>query len=77
MAKMAKAGFSSTAMERTQYLTKNPHAEVLEEQTWGAEYSGQENRKAAIESNLAMIHQNHTNRCLPSHNSTAKDLQTH
>jgi hypothetical protein len=40
MAKMAKEGFSRTAIEETKYLVKKPHAEVREEKMWGVEFPG-------------------------------------
>ena len=35
--KMAKGGFSHSAIEETQFLIEKPHAEVLEEKNWGVE----------------------------------------
>jgi len=40
MAKMAKEGFSRSAIEEMKYLIKKPCAEVREEQKWGVEFPG-------------------------------------
>jgi hypothetical protein len=49
MAKMAKDGFSRTAIEETKYLIKKPRAEVREEKTRGVECPGHKKVKAAIQ----------------------------
>jgi len=77
MAKMAKEGLLHTATEETKYRIKKPHAEVQEETTRGVEIPGHTKVKAAIERLPAMLHQNHTSGCLPCHNCTAKNPQTH
>jgi len=48
MAKMAKQGFSRTAIEETKYLIKEPRAEVREEKKRRVEFPGHNKVKAAI-----------------------------
>jgi len=76
MAKMAKEGFSHSAIEETKYLIKKPRAEVREEKKWGVEFPGQKKVKAAIQRHPAMLRQNQTSGCLPCQNGTAKNPQT-
>ena len=38
MAKMAKRGFSHTAIGETQHLIRKPHTEVWEQKKWGVEF---------------------------------------
>ena len=75
MAKMAKGGFSRTAVEETQQPIKNPHAEVREEKKQGVEFPRHNKVKAAIERHPAMVRENQTDGCLPCHNGTAKHPQ--
>jgi histone H3/H4 len=49
MAKMAKEGFSRTAIEETQQLIKKPCANVQEEKKWSVEFPRHNKVKAAIE----------------------------
>jgi hypothetical protein len=77
MAKMAIGGFSRAAIEVTQYLIKQPCAEVREEKKRGVEFPGHSKVKAAMERQPAMIHHNHMARCLPCQNGTAKNSETH
>jgi len=76
MAKMAKEGFSRTAIEETKYLIEIPRAEVREEKKRGVEFPGHTKVKAAIQRHPAMLRQNQTSGCLPCQNDTAKNLQT-
>jgi hypothetical protein len=55
MAKMAKGGFSRTAMEQTQQLFKKPCAEVREEKKQAVEFPGHNKVNAAIESHSVMV----------------------
>jgi len=77
MAKMAKEGFSHAAIEETKKLIKIPHTKVQEEEKWGVEFPGHEEVKTGVQRHPAMLHQNHTSRCLPNQNSTARNPQTH
>jgi len=76
IAKMAKGGFSRAAMEETQFLIKNPRAEVREETTRGVEFPGHKNVKAAMNGHPAMLRENQTDRCLPCQNGTAQNPLT-
>jgi len=76
MAKMAKEGFSRTAIEKMKYLIKKPRAEVREEMQQGVEFPGHKKVKAAIQRHLAMLHHNPTYGCLLCQNGTAKNPQT-
>jgi len=77
MVKMAKGGFSCTAIEETQYLIQKPRAEVREEKQCGVEFPGHTKVKAAIERHPAMLCHNQTAGCLPCQNGTANNPQTH
>jgi len=77
MAKMAKGGFSCAATEETQYLIKAPRPKVQEETKRGVDFPGHTKVKAVIERHPAMLRQNHTPRCLPCPNGTAKIPQTY
>jgi len=77
MAKMAKGWFLRAIVEETQYLFKKPCAEVREETKRGIEFSRHEKLKAAIPRHPAMLCQNHTPRCFPWQNGTAKNPQMH
>jgi hypothetical protein len=76
MGKMAKEGFSRTAIEETKYPIKKPRAEVREEKKRGVELTTHNKVKAAIQRHPAMLHQNQTSGCLPCQNSTAMNPQT-
>jgi len=76
MAKMAKGGFSRAATEEMQYLIKKSRAEVREERKRGVEFPGHKKVMAAMERHPAIIHQNHTDGCLPCQNGTARNPQT-
>jgi len=76
MAKMAKEGFSRTAIEETKRLINKPRAEVQEEKKWGVVFPGHNKVTAAIERHLPMVQENQTDSCLPSHNGTTKNPQT-
>ena len=52
MAKMAKGGFSTGAIEEMQYLIKFPCATVRDEKWWGVEFPRHRMVKAAIERHL-------------------------
>jgi len=72
IAKMAKGRFLRGAIEEMHYLIKKPHAEVREEKKWGVEFPVHKKVKSAIDRHPAMLCQNHTPRCLPCQNGTAK-----
>ena len=76
VAKMAKEGFSRTAIGETHQLTQKPCAIVREEKQVVVEFSGHRMVKAAIERHPAMICENQTDSCLPCQNSTAKHPQS-
>jgi len=76
MAKMAKAGFSCAAMEKTRYQIITPCAAVWEEMKRAVEFPGQKNGKAAMEWHPAMLRENQTDGCLPFHTGTAQNPQT-
>jgi len=76
MAKMAKAGFSHTAIVKTQYLIKKPRAEVREAKKRGVQFPGHNKVKAAMERHPAMLRQNHTPGCHSCQHGTAKKLQS-
>jgi len=75
IAKMAKGGFSCATREETQYLIKKCRAEVWEVKKWGVEFPGHNKVKAATESHLAMLRQNHTTGSLPCQNCTTINAQ--
>jgi hypothetical protein len=54
MAKMAKAGFSLTDIEETEYSTKKPRAEVQEGKKPGVEFTGCRMVKTAVERHPAI-----------------------
>jgi len=76
MAKMAKWGCLRTTMEETLYLIEKPWGKVCEEKTSGVEFFGHRNVEAAIETQPAMVLENHTDSCLPCLNCTAQNWQT-
>jgi len=76
MAKMAKGGFSHGAIEQTQYLIKNPRADVRDEKKRGVEYPGHIMVKAAIGRHQAMLSENLTDGCVSSQNRIVKNQQT-
>jgi len=76
VAKMAKGGFSRTAIEETQFLFKKPRAEVREEKKRGVEFPGPRQEKAAIEKNPATLRRNQMAGCLPCRNAMPKNPQT-
>jgi len=76
MAKNAKGGFFCAEMKETQCPIKKPHAELRETKMWGVQFPGHENKRAAIERDQAILHQNHTAKWIPSPNGTAKNRQT-
>jgi len=76
IAKMAKGGFSCTAIEERKCLIKKPRAEVREEKKRGVEFAGDNNVKAWMERHLAMLWENQTDHCLPCQNGTGQNPQT-
>jgi hypothetical protein len=76
MAKMAKEGFSCTAILEKTYLIKRPHAEVRNEMKLGVEVPWHKEVKAAIQRHQAILHQNQKSGCLPSHTGTVKNPLT-
>jgi hypothetical protein len=76
MAKLAKGGCSRATVEESQYLIKEPCAEVRDEKKQGVEFPGHNKVKAAIARHPAMFLQNQTPGCLPCQNGTANNPQT-
>ena len=76
MAKMAKEGFSYTAIEETPQLMKKPSVEVQEEKKRGIVFPRYNKVEAAIERHSAMVRVNQTDGCLPCQNGIAKNPQT-
>jgi len=76
MAKMAKGGFSRAGIKYTQFLIKQPRAEVQEEKERGVESLGHQNVEAAMERHPDMLRENQTDSCLPCQNGIAKNPQT-
>jgi hypothetical protein len=76
MANMAKAGYSCTAIEETQHLSKKPRAIVREVQKQGVDFPRHNKVKAAIERHPAIVSENLTDGYLPGQNCTAKNPQT-
>jgi cell division GTPase FtsZ len=64
MAKMATAGFSSTAIEETHHLVKCPRAEVQHEIKQAVEISGHQIVIAVIVRHPGMVWETQTNGCL-------------
>jgi hypothetical protein len=75
MPKMAKSGFSCTAIKETQQLIEKHRAQVREEKKRGVEFRGHQKVKAAMERHPAMVYKNHTAGCLPCQHGTAKNVQ--
>jgi len=76
MAKMAKEGFSRTAIAETNYLIKKLRAEVREEKKRGVESPGHKQVKAAIQRHPAMLRHNQMSGFFSCQNGTAKNPQT-
>jgi hypothetical protein len=76
MAKIAKSLFSCTRRKETQYLVKNPLAEVIEEKTMGVEFPAHTMLKDAMARHLAIIRQNNMDGGSPRPNGTAMNPQT-
>ena len=76
MNKMAKGGFSRATMGETQFLIKQPRAEVRQEKNRGLVFPGLEDVKVAMERHPAMLREHQINGCLPCRNSTAQNPQT-
>jgi len=76
IAKMAKGGFSRTAIEEMQFLINTLWAKVWLEMKLGVEFPGHRNVKAAMERHSAMLRENQTDGCLPCQNATAQNPQT-
>jgi hypothetical protein len=65
LARLANAEISRTAIKETQYLVKMSRAKAQEPKKWGVEFSGHKHVKAVIQTQPAMLCQNHTSE-LPS-----------
>jgi len=63
-------------MAGTQHLITTPHTEVWEECKRGVEYPGHRQVKTAMETNPAVLRQNHTDGCHHCQNSSRKNSQT-
>jgi len=77
MAIIAEAGFSCAAFGEMTQLIKECRAEVREEKTQEAVFPEHKKAKAAIKRRPVIVRENQTDRCLPYHNSRAKNAQTH
>jgi len=75
MARMATGGCLCAVIEETQCLIDEPLAEVREDKTWGVEFSGNAQVKAAMERHPAMVHENQMDGSLPRKDSTAENPQ--
>jgi len=75
MAKMTNERFLRATIEKTQYLIKKCRTAVREEMMRGVEFPGHTIVNAAIDGHPALLHHNHTARCLPCHNCTPKNPQ--
>jgi len=71
LAKMAKAGFTVAAMDKTQFVRKTPCTKVLEAKTPSDKYPGHIKVKSMIARHLAIHLQHHMARYLLSKNVTA------
>jgi len=76
MPKIAKEGYSRTAIEDTQELIKAPHAKARDEKKRGGMFPGYNKLKAVMERHPAMVWKNQTDGCLPCQNGIAKYPQT-
>jgi len=76
MAKMAKDGFSRTAIEKMKYLIKKQRVKVQEEKKRDVEFPGHNKVEAAIQRHPAMLRHNQTSGFLLCQNGTAKNPQT-
>jgi hypothetical protein len=65
MAKIAKGGFSQTAIEEMQQQIKNPWAKVQEQQMHSIMLAQHNTEKAVRERHSGMILDNQTDGCLP------------
>jgi len=75
-AKMAKEGFSGTAIEEMQYLIKKLCTKVRDDKEQSVNYPGHHKAEAAIQSRMAMLRQHHIAGFLACQNGTAKNWQT-
>ena len=76
MAKMGKGGFLGAAIEVTKYLVQKPDNKLQKEKKRGVRFPQHNKVKAAPERHSAMLHENHTDGCLPCQNCSAEKLQT-
>jgi len=74
--KMAKEGFSCSAIEERQFPIKKPRAKIQVEKKRGVEFPEHQEVQVAIERHPAMLRHNLTAGCHPCQNRTAKNLQT-
>lgn len=77
MAKMDNGGYLCSAIEKTQYRIKKPPAEIRAEKKWRVQFPWHKMVTAVKYSHPAMLCRNHTIRCFPSQNGTAKNLHLH
>jgi len=73
---MAKGGCSCAAIEETQYLIKNPWAQVQEEKKQAVQFPEHTNGKAEMERHPAMLRGIQTDSCLHCRNGTAQNPRT-
>jgi hypothetical protein len=76
MPKIAKGGFSDAVIEEKQQLNIKPGSKDREGKKRGVKFAGHQKVKAAVERHPAMVYKNHTARCLPCQNGTAKIPET-
>jgi len=78
MVKQAKGRFSRAIIEETEYLIKTPRRDVrVVKKKQGVEFLGHTKVQAVIARQPAMLRQIHKDGCLPCHNGTTKNPQTH
>jgi hypothetical protein len=75
MAKLAKRGWSYSAMEKSQYQIKKPCAKAQEEKMWGVESPAQSKLKAVTGRHPVMVPNNQVDRSLYCQNVTVQNLQ--
>jgi len=76
MAKMAKGGFSCTAIEEMQHVIKIPQAKVREQKKLGDEFPGNKYLNASKLRYPAVLREHQHAGCLPGQNGTVLDSQT-
>jgi len=75
MAKLAKRGWSHSAMEESQYRIKKPCAKVQEEKIWGIESPAHSKLKAVTDRRPVLVPDNQVDGTHYCQNGTAQNLQ--